>query len=100
MSGESVEIRLKVGNDGDLVIPKDALDRLNIRQGASVHIRLSPAVLSGALRARNVTEEEIEAIAALQLEPRENVVRFLATESAMSGNKNFRKHLRRKGKTR
>ncbi len=100
MSGESVEINLKVESDGDLVIPKAALHRLNIREGASIHIRLTPTVLSGKLKARNVTEGEVETIAALQLEPRENVVRFLATESALSGNKGFLKRLRQPGRRR
>jgi len=57
-------------------------------------------LLTGKLKARRVTEEEIDAIAALQLEPRENVMRFLATESAFSGNKRFLKRVRLAGRKR
>ncbi|HTP13228.1 MAG TPA: hypothetical protein VMM37_06340 [Bacteroidota bacterium] len=82
------------------MIPKEALRRLTIEKGASVHVRLTPNVLSGNLKARKVTEKEIERIAALQLEPRENVVRFLSTESVLSGNKVFLKRLHQAGRKR
>ncbi len=82
------------------MIPKSALHRLNAGQGSHLHVRLTSAVLSGKLKARGVTEEEIDAIAALQLEPRENVVRFLATESALSRNKRFLRRVTTAGRTR
>ncbi len=90
MNKESVEFDLKAVPNADVVVPKSVLHRLNIRKGTMVHVRLTAMQLTGKLRKRNVTEEEIERISALQLEPRENVVRFLATESVLAGNKRFR----------
>lgn len=76
---------------GDLLIPADVLSRLNTGHGDRVHIRVTTSILSGELKRRNVTEEEIERIVALQLEPRENVVKFLTTESKFSRNARFKR---------
>lgn len=94
MSQDSVEINPRVADNGELLIPKSALHRLNVGRGSRIHVRLTLAVLTGKLKARKVTEEEIETIAALQLEPRENVVRFLAAESAFSRNERFLRRVR------
>jgi len=88
---ESAEIDLKVNAGGDLLIPAEVLNRLNVGRGGRIHIRLTTSALSGELRRRDVTEEEIERIAAVQLEPRENVVKFLATESKLSRNAHFKR---------
>jgi len=95
----STEFELKVGVSGDLHIPPAVLNRLRLGWGDKVHVRLTSRVLSGELRRRNVTEEEIERIAAVQLEPRENVIKFLRTESKFSGSTRFKnraQHLRSK----
>ncbi len=49
--------------------------------GARLTVRVTRGVV-GTLRSRGVSEEEIERIAQHQLEPRENVVRFLGAEGA------------------
>lgn len=95
MSKESVEIDLKIADDGELSIPKSVLQRLRVQQGSQVHVRLTTNRLSDTLKARNVTEEEVETIAALQLEPRDNVVKFLATESHFAGNSRFLSRVRK-----
>jgi hypothetical protein len=100
MNKDSVEMNLRIAEGGELLIPKSALHRLNVGRGSQVHVRLTPAVLTGKLKARRVTEEEIQTIAALQLEPRENVVRFLATQSAFSRNKLFLRRVREAGRKR
>ena len=89
MKKESAEIDLRIPADGALVVPKEVLNRLNVRVGDRVHLQVTTNVLSRDLKQRNVTEQEIERIAGVQLEPRENVVRFLATESRLSGNRGF-----------
>ena len=89
MNKESVEFDLKISVDGELLIPKNVLRRLSVQQGSQVHVRVTTNKLTDKLKARNVTEEEVETISALQLEPRENVVKFLATESVLSGNRRF-----------
>lgn len=94
MSKEHAEIELNVPESGALVIPTSILKRLNLRRGSKVRVRLTTEQLSDKLMRRNVTEEEIEYIAALQLEPRKNVVKFLTTESSLSKNKKFRNRAR------
>lgn len=58
----------------------------HIDKGArSLRVRLTSKVISSALKLKDVTEEEIERIGALQLEKREQVVKFLLTEGALRG---------------
>ena len=90
MKKEDVEIDLTMAG-GDLLIPAAVLKRLNADPGGRIHVRLTSTILSGELKRRNVTEEEIEEIAALQLEPRENVVKFLSTESKFASNAHFKR---------
>ncbi len=94
MNKESVEFDLKIADDGELLIPKSILHRLSVKQGSQVHVRVTTKRLTGKLKTRNVTEEEIETISALQLEPRENVVKFLTTESVLSGNRRLHRRVR------
>ncbi len=89
MSSDSVEVELRVTDTGDVVIPNAVLNRLNVRTGSRVHVRLTARTLSARLKGRRVTESEIEQIAALQLEPRENVVRFLTTEAMFPADTSF-----------
>lgn len=91
MKKESAEVDLKIPESGELLIPVEVLNRLNVGRGSNVHVRVTASTLSGHLKRRNVTEEEIEHIASLQLEPRENVVKFLATESVLSGDTGFKR---------
>ena len=59
--------------------------------GSTVTVRLTPGAVGGGLRRRGVTEDEIERISARQLEPRENVVRFLGTEGSLGSSARFRR---------
>ncbi len=97
MSKESVEFDLRVTDDGGLLIPKSVVDRLRVGKGSHLHVRLTTKKLTEQLKTRNVTEEEIESIASLQLEPREHVVKFLSTESELSGNNRFLARVRNLG---
>jgi antitoxin component of MazEF toxin-antitoxin module len=92
---ESIEFDARIPDSGELVIPTQVLERLIDRSGSRVHIRVSNSSLSAELKKRNVTEEEIEHIAQLQLEPKENVVKFLETESAMCGDSRFKRSAQR-----
>lgn len=89
MNKESAEIDLRIPADGTLVIPKGVVNRLNVKAGEKVHVRVTTSILSGKLKQQNVSEEEIERISAVQMEPRDNVIKFLATESRLSGNRAF-----------
>ena len=84
-----VEFEAEVTEGGTLAIP-GALARA-IKPGTTVTVRLTRGAVAGALRRRGVTEDEIERIAARQLEPRENVVRFLEAEGALGSSARFRR---------
>ena len=58
--------------------------------GKRVTVRLTDGVVSSLLRGRGVTEALIEQISEMQLEPRENVIKFLEAECALVGAKTFR----------
>ena len=85
----SIEFEAKVLPGGSIKIPAPLLQSMT---GVKVvTIRLTKGVVSKKLRRRNVTEEEIERIAGMQLEQREQVVRFLESEGALAGSKPFGK---------
>ncbi|HTP80705.1 MAG TPA: hypothetical protein VMM57_09905 [Bacteroidota bacterium] len=92
---EGREIVLERSRAGGTEIPEGLLDRLHIRPGTRFTVRFKERVLSTALRKRGVTEAEIEKIAAIQLEPEANVVRFLASEGALGRHARFRKRSER-----
>ena len=94
MKRASAEIDMRIPPEGSLMIPKRILKRLNVDGGTKVHIRITGGMLSSSLKRRNVTEEEIDQIAFVQMEPRENVVRFLVAESRFSGNAAFKRRAR------
>jgi hypothetical protein len=88
---------VRVPSDGRLKIPKEVLKRLNIEGSRKIHLRITKGVLSDSLRRNNVTDDEIDRIATVQFEPRENVVRFLSSESKLSGSRAFRQRARTLG---
>lgn len=79
-----IEFEAEVTEHGTIQVP-GPLSR-GLAPGARVTVRLTRGVV-GALRKRGVSEEEIERIAALQLEPRENVLRFLGAEGALAAHR-------------
>ena len=88
----SIEFEAEVNPDGEIKIPATIARKLKgIKR---VTLRLTEGVVSGRLQRRKVTEEEIEQIAALQLEQREHVIRFLESEGALTGNKLFGRRAR------
>jgi hypothetical protein len=96
----SAELELIVTPEGDVQVPAAVLRALDVGKGSRVHIRVTTETLSKDLKQRNVTEEEINHIAALQLEPRDNVVKFLATESVLVGSEKFKRRARGLGRSR
>ncbi|MEW6511762.1 MAG: hypothetical protein AB1428_12495 [Bacteroidota bacterium] len=69
---------------GKIVVPNRAIIALGARAGATLKVRLIPADLSGELERQGVTDEEIDQIAAVQLEDREQVIAFLRSEGALA----------------
>ena len=76
-----LEFETKVANDGTIVVPAPLAGALRSHK---VVVRIVAGSVAGSLRKRGVTEEEIERIALLQLEQRENVVSFLEVEGALA----------------
>ena len=94
MKKESAEIDLRVPEKGNLQIPSGLLNRLNVRVGGKVRVKVSAGGLSARLKRLGVTDEEIEQIAELQLEPNENVVKFLMAESSLARASGFKQRAR------
>ena len=83
----SVEFEAEIGPDGTIKTPAAIAKKL---KGVDrVTIRMTEGVVSKALQRRRVTENEIEQVAELQLEQRENVICFLESEGALADNKFF-----------
>jgi DNA-binding transcriptional regulator/RsmH inhibitor MraZ len=83
-SRESIEFEGTIDKHGRIAVPPSI--RAHIDKGArSLRVRLTSKVISSALKLKDVTEEEIERIGALQLEKREQVVKFLLSEGALRG---------------
>ncbi len=83
----SVEFEAILEEDGTITIPSSIAKRM--KRGERLTIRMTKGVVSKALRRRNITEEEIERISTLQLEQRENVIRFFESEGALAGERLF-----------
>jgi hypothetical protein len=84
-----IEFETEIAEGGTLAIPR-AAGRV-FAPGTTVIVRLTRGIVGGRLRRRGVTEDEIEQIAARQLEPRENVIRFLEAEGSLSGSARLRR---------
>ena len=89
-----LELDVRVESDGTATIPARHLERLRIGPGSRLRVKLIPRKLSRELVHRGVTEEEIDQIGSLQLEPRENVVAFLSSEGTLMADKKFLRRVR------
>ncbi len=70
-------------------MPAAAVRRL--RRPGYVLVRLRPGKKEHLLLRRGITEDEVDAIAGVQMESREHVVRFLGAEGALAGDSSFRR---------
>ncbi len=86
----SVEFETNAGPGGIIRIPPGKEAEAGLKDGARVHVRLTPLSLARQLRRRGITEAEIARIAARQMEPREHVVRCLFAEGVLAGRPVFR----------
>ena len=82
--GGSFDFEAMIDGDGRIEIPADVLDRLGSGAGTLMRVRLVPARIAAALERKNVTPEEVDRIAGLQLESREQVMAFLLAEGALA----------------
>ena len=85
MSGNdrtSFEFETDVDEAGRITLPPDVAGALGKPSGR-IHVRLTAKAVSSELQRRDVYEDEIERIGKLQLETRQQVVKFLLTEGAL-----------------
>lgn len=92
---KSVEFETVIDEDGRITIPPNLLEQVDTGRRRKISVRLTSASLTRTLKERGVTEDEIERIGDLQLEPREQVVKFLLTEGAFSDHPAMRKRAAR-----
>lgn len=88
-SQRSLEFETEIDEQGVVVVPSGAFERLNVRAGSKIYVRVTTRSLGKELTQRGVTEEEVEHLGMLQMEPRENVIRFLTAEGSLARNKKF-----------
>jgi len=74
----SLECEVRIGHGGVITLPPTIAARF--QEEKRITVRVTDGSVSSKLRKRGVTEEEIEQIASLQWEQRENVLGFLETE--------------------
>jgi hypothetical protein len=78
---KSVEFETTLDQSGKITIPENVSREFG--KGNNIHVRLTAKVVSSELKARNVSEDEIERIGSIQLESRDQVIRFLLSEGVL-----------------
>lgn len=89
----SNEFDALIDDDGRITVPAEMAKQF---AGRRLHVRLHREEISAGLRKKDVTEDEVERIARVQLESREQVVKFLLSEGGLKRDAAF---IRRAGKT-
>lgn len=77
-----LEFDSQVDSEGRIALPRETVRLLGLRE--HVRVRLTRRALAASLRRKNVSEQEIDRIAALQLEMPEHVAAFLLSEGALA----------------
>jgi hypothetical protein len=77
----SVEFEATIDKAGKITLPESVVKEIGKNP---LHVRLTAKSISSELKNRSVSEDEIEHIGAIQLESREQVVKFLLSEGALS----------------
>ena len=91
----SVTFEAEVNGEGMIQLSRSVADELGVKGGAKVTVRIVGGVLSRELTARNVSDEEIEQIGTVQLEDRDQVVKFLSCEGVLTRDLSFKKRMKR-----
>lgn len=76
----SNEFEALIDDDGRITVPVEIAEQF---AGRRLHVRLHREEISVGLREKRVTEEEVERIARVQLESREQVLKFLLGEGML-----------------
>ena len=94
---ETPDFHTTVDPDGCIRIPASYITERGFGRGAKVAVRVTELVLSEDMRQKGISEEEVETIGGIQLEAREDVLTFLASEGVLSGSTEIAQRLRREG---
>jgi hypothetical protein len=78
----SIQFETEVDSEGKVTISHSVGD-LQLKPGAKVTVNIFGGVISERLTALGVTEKEIERIGTVQLEDREHVMTFLASQGVL-----------------
>lgn len=90
----SIQFEAEVDKKGRISFSKP-VGELQLKPGEKVTVNIFGGVLSEQLTKLNVTEAEIEMIGKTQLEDRQHVMTFLASQGVMNRNKDFAKRLQK-----
>jgi hypothetical protein len=82
-----VEFEATIDDDGVIRIP--AAIAATLPREKRVTIRLTKGSISRSLIARGIGEDDVERMALMQREEREDILRFLHAEGVLSGNRMF-----------
>lgn len=88
----SNEFEALVDDEGKLTLPAELGKRF---AGAKLHVRLHKQEVNAALREKNVTDVEVERIAGVQFESREQAVTFLLSEGVLKNDASFAQRVRK-----
>ena len=87
------EFEALIDEEGNIAVPPSLLKEL---VGRKLHVRIQKREVAAALQEKGVTEDEIARLARIQIEPREQVIKFLLSEGVLKSNRAFSR--RTKGK--
>lgn len=91
----SNEFEALIDDEGKITIPSELRKHL---AGKTLHVRLHKEEVSAGLKEKGVTEDEVERIASVQLESREQVVKFFLSEGALANDQAFAQRAKRETK--
>ena len=90
----SIAFEAEIDGDGRVQFSRPVAGELRLKTGAKVTVSIAGGVLSKELTAREVSNEEIERIGNVQLEDREQVVKFLLSEGSLSRSGSLRRRVK------
>ena len=86
----SIAFEAEIDGNGRVQFSQTVAGELQLKAGAKVTVNITGGVLSKELAARGVSNEEIERIGNVQLEDRQQVVKFLLSEGSLSRSRSFK----------
>ena len=89
----SNEFEALIDKDGRITVPVEVARQF---AGRKLHVRLHREEISASLREKHVTDDEVERIARVQLDSREQVVKFLLSEGILKRDSGFVRRVRGK----